>query len=135
MAGLIAVLLFVINYTTSIKPMQDINNDIGYARIEKLKQTATPNDLVVVQNPWLLKEFLEYYTVSPVRVVPGPGFQQIALRQYIDSTLANGHRVFVFPAEGVNAMENKDFIPALQKDYGPRITVFQQELTPIWELR
>lgn len=136
MAGLIALLLLVINYTTSIRPMQNINNDIGYARIEKLKQTATANDLVIVENPWLLKEFLEYYTPAPVRVIPGPGFQQIALRQYVDSTLAGGHRVFIFPSHGsAHAQDNKDFIIALQKDYGARISVFQRELAQILELR
>lgn len=136
MAGLIALLLFVINYTTSIRPMQDINNDIGYMRIEKLKHTATANDLVIVQNPWLLKEFLEYYTPAPVRVVPEPGFQRIALRQYVDSTLAGGHRVFIFPAhENVNAALNRDFIPELQQEYGDRIEVFQDKLAPIWLLR
>ncbi len=136
LAGAIALLLFVINYTTSIRPMQDINNDIGYARIEKLKQTATPDDLVVVQNPWLLEDFLKYYTKTPVRVVPQPRFQQIALRQYIDSTVSTGHRVFIFPARGsANASENIDFIPALQKDYSSRISVFQQELTPVWVIQ
>lgn len=136
MAGLIALILVVINYTTSIRPMQDINNDYGYARIQKLQQTATPNDLVIVQNPWLLTEFLEYYTPAPVRVVPEPALQQMALRQHIDSTLAAGHRVFIFPSRGaVNAAKNKDFIPNLQKDYSARITVFQQELTPVWEIK
>jgi hypothetical protein len=136
MAGIIALLLFVINYITSIKPMQDINNDIGYARIQKVRQTATPDDLVVVENPWLLREFLEYYTATPVRVIPEQGFQQIALRQFIDSTVSHGHRVFIFPVEdSAHLPANKNFIQALKNDYSPRISVFQQELAPVWEIK
>jgi vacuolar-type H+-ATPase subunit I/STV1 len=131
LAGILALLLFVINYTTSIRLMQDLNNDIGYARVQKVRQAAAPGDLVVVQNPWLLKEFLEYYTHAPVRTIPEQGFQQIALRQYIDSTVNNGHRVFIFPS-GDSA---NGFIPALKKDYAPRMHVFQQELAPVWEIR
>jgi hypothetical protein len=131
-AGMIAGLLFVINYTTSIKPMQSIENDIGYARIEKVRQTATENDLVVVQDPWLLKEFLEYYTKARVRVVPEKGFQQIALKQDVDSTVKYGHRVFIFPSSNIaDASENKNFIPALQKEYADRMKTFQEELSPV----
>jgi len=135
MAGAIALLLFVINYTTSIKPMEDINNDIGYARIQKVRQAATPSDLIVVQNPWLLREFLEYYTQTPVRVIPEQGFQQIALKQFIDSTVSNGHRVFIFPAEDSTFAPGKDFIPQLKKDYAPRISLIQQEMLPVWEIK
>jgi hypothetical protein len=132
-AGTLAVLLFVINYTTSILPMQDIKNDIGYARIDKIRQTVTPGDLVVVQDPWLLKEFLEYYTKARVRVVPQQGLQQIALHQDIDSTLKDGHRVFIFPAKSsANAAENKDFIPAVQKEYTDRMKLFQEEISTVW---
>ena len=59
-------LLILINTLGSIRPMQDLNNDIAYVRIQKVKQEANPGDVVLVQNPWLFKEFLEYYT--PVSV-------------------------------------------------------------------
>jgi hypothetical protein len=132
-AGTIAVLLFVINLTGSIKPMQDIKNDIGYARIEKLRGAATENDLVVVQNPWLLKEFLEYYTKSRIEVIPEKAEAVNALHQQIDNTLKSGHCVYIFPdSNGGVSSQGDEFISTLKQQYAGRISDFQNEISVIW---
>jgi hypothetical protein len=130
-AGAIAALLFIINYSAAIKPMRNIHNDIGYARIEKLNHTATAGDLTVVENPWLIKEFLEYYSKAHVAVIPKDAQEQSALKQRIDSTLSAGHAVFVIPAKE----EGSAFIQGLQKAYGGSMTLFQQEVQMIWVIR
>ena len=68
--------------------------------------------------------------------MPEKGFQQIVLKQDVDSTLKYGHRVFIFPSRNtVNASENKDFIPALQKEYGARMKLVQKELAVMYEIK
>ncbi|HYF33173.1 MAG TPA: hypothetical protein VD993_18740 [Chitinophagaceae bacterium] len=135
-AGTIAVLLMVINYTGSIKPMRDISNDIGYARIEKVKAAATENDLVIIQDPWLLKEFLEYYTKAHVEVIPKESGQQAALFIKIKHALAAGHRVYVFPAnEAGRFPESNNFIPALREEYGVRMSVMQQDISVVYVIK
>lgn len=136
MVGAVAALLILINYTGSIRPMQDIRNDIGYARIEKVRSAATENDLVVVQDPWLMREFLEYYTKAPVEVIPGDLSDQAHLLVQINYKLAFGNKVYVFQArEPAKFPWNNDFIPTLQRLYGERMKVVQEELAVMYELK
>src|SRR5439155_16893241 len=94
--GIILGLLFFINFTGSIRPMQDINNDIGYVRIEKVKQLAKPSDIVIVENPWLLKDFLEYYTTASIAEQPQDKLQADSLHLAIQHSLQSGGKVFIF---------------------------------------
>jgi hypothetical protein len=136
MTGMIAALLLLINYMGSIKPMQDINNDIGYARIEKVRTSGTEKDLVVLQDPWLTKEFLEYYTKSPVEVIPGEMNLQAILITKINNTLAAGNRVYVFQGKDLSKFPaNRDFIPKLKGIYGERMKVVEKELMVIYEIK
>lgn len=125
MAGIMAALLFIINYSAAIRPMQNINNDIGYARIEKLSHAATAHDLVVVENPWLIKEFLEYYGAAEVVTVPKDAAAQAALRQRINSVAAAGHQVYIIPDSNTRSA----FMNELTKEPAK---LFQQELQAIW---
>jgi hypothetical protein len=93
---IILSLLLFINFTGSIRPMQDINNDIGYVRIEKVRELAKPSDIVIVQNPWLLKEFLEYYTPASVAEQPKNKMQADSLQQVVQRRLQAGGKVFIF---------------------------------------
>ena len=135
-AGTVALLLLLINYMGSIKPMRDITNDIGYARIERVRVSGTEKDLVVLQDPWLTKEFLQYYTKTHVEVIPTDLNLQAALFTRIRNTLAAGNKVYVFQArEQEKFLGNKDFIPALRKEYGERMKVVEKELVVLWEVR
>src|SRR2546430_8246286 len=122
--ALILALLLIINYTSSIRPMDNINHDIGYARIQKVKQAATANDLVIVQDPWLLKEFLEYYTPAQVARGPEKKEQVDSLQRQIRRRLDLGNKVFLFPSEpGPHASRNYEFIPAVLNEYKNRSTL------------
>lgn len=134
--GAIALLLLVINFISAIKPMQDIRNDIGYARIEKVKDAATEKDLVLVEDPWLLKEFLEYYTKAPVEVIPQTLNQQVQLYIKIKYHLAAGNKVFVFAArDPARFPGSSEFIPALQREYGSRVSVLEKEVATVYLIR
>lgn len=134
--GTIAVLLFLINYIGSIGPMQDIRNDIGYARIAKVKESATEKDLVIVQDPWLLKEFLEYYTRAKVEVIPKELDLQAALMIKVRNTLAAGNKVYIFKSKDPEKSQpGKEFFAAAEKEYRERVQVFQQELALVYVIR
>ena len=134
--GMSALLLISINFIGSIKPMRDINNDIGYARIEKVRVSGTEKDLVVLQDPWLTKDFLEYYTKSHVEIIPGDPNLQAALLDKIKTTLATGNKVYVFEVrDAAKFPSNKDFIPRLKREYGARMKLVEKELGLVWEVR
>lgn len=132
-AGSLAALLFIINFIGAIKPMQDIRNDIGYARIEKLRSVAVKDDLVIVQNPWLLKEFLEYYTKAKIEIVPAKADEQGVLLQQIEGALKAGHSVYIFPDS--NLKKGDEFVNGLKAEYGERVSVFQSEISVIWVIK
>ena len=135
-AGAVAVLLLLINYFGSIRPMQDINNDIGYARIEKVRTGAAEKDLVILQDPWLTKEFLAYYTKSEVEIIPGDLNGQAALLIKIKYVLAAGNKVYVFQAREPGKFTfSKEFIPALERLYGSRMKIIEKELVVLYEIR
>jgi len=126
-------LLFFINFTGSIRPMQNINNDIGYVRIQKVRAMAKSNDLVIVQNPWLLKEFLEYYTPASVAEQPRDKNQRDSLQQVADHDLQAGGKIFIFlDKENPRADRDTSFIPALMNANKPRTSQLQSEPAEVW---
>ncbi len=58
---IIAVSIFTINYIGSMRWLQNINNDWYYVETQA-KTIASKNDLVIVEDAWILKYYLRYYT-------------------------------------------------------------------------
>jgi hypothetical protein len=129
----VLALIFFINFTGSIRPMQDINNDIGYVRIQKVKELAKPSDIVIVQNPWLLKDFLEYYTPASVAEQPENKFQADSLHQAVQRSLQSGGKVFIF-LDKENPRPDKDtsFIPMLMLENKARTIQLQNKPAEVW---
>lgn len=132
----VAVMLFSVNYFSSIRPMQNIKNDIGYERIQKVRSLATEKDLVVVRDPWLLKDFLEYYTPATVLVVPVDEKKINDYRQAIRNKLNTGGKIFLFTATStIHASPNASFIPSVIEEHKSRTTLLQKEMTEIWMIK
>ena len=132
----ILILVIFINYTGSISPMQNINNDIGYVRIQKVREQAGAKDMVLVQDPWLLKEFLQYYT--PAQVVENPKSIQEAdsLRQVVQTQLKNGNKVFIFIDRNKSiGNSNPHFLNELIEQNKSRATMMQEKTSEVWILR
>jgi hypothetical protein len=130
------VLIVFINYAGSVRPMQDINNDIGYVRIQKVRELSAPNDLVLIQNPWLLKEFIEYYTLANVVQNPVDPKQKDSLEKLVQSKLASGHKVFIFVnREELNNKPEPGFPMELIDRYRSRAAVLQYKPTELWLIK
>ena len=127
------VLIVAVNYGGSIRPMQNINNDIGYVRVQKVREMATSSDLVVVQDPWLLKEFLEYYTPATIVTSPTDQPQNDSLQTEIRNRLQQGHKIFVFPDP--KTAGNNDFTHTLINEYNGRSTVIQKDPAEVYMIK
>ena len=116
--------------------MQNVNNDIGYVRIQKVRQMAKPNDLVIVQNPWLLKEFLQYYTPASIAEQPRDKAQRDSLQQVVDHDLQSGGKIFIF-LDRDNPKPDRDtsFIPALMMENKLRTVQIQSEPAEVWLIK
>ena len=133
---IILALLFFINFTGSIRPMQDINNDIGYVRIQKVKELAKPSDIVIVQNPWLLKDFLEYYTPASVAEQPQNKQQADSLQQAVQRSLQSGGKIFIFlDKENPRVDKDTSFIPMLMRENQSRTVQLQDKPAEVWIIK
>ncbi len=134
LASILLIIIFI-NFTGSIRLMQNITNDIGYVRIERVKQDAKANDIVVVQNPWLLKEFLEYYTPAHVLENPKNIQQADSLSQAVNQNLKNGNKVFLF----IDRSERREYISPgfllkLLDEHKEHASLLQQKPAEVWLL-
>jgi hypothetical protein len=129
---IVFLFLFIVNYEGSIRWMKDIHNDSVFVKIEKVKDLATPKDVVILQDPWLQEDFLRQYTPSDIRRIPTEGPGIAALDQKVDSVFAAGGKVFLFTLSGsVNSSKNTTFIDSLIAASPGRVTDLHNELTPV----
>lgn len=131
--GALAALLFIVNYYGSIHWMKDITNDSVYIKIRKVKDLATAKDLIILQDPWLLDDFLQHYTPSAISSVPTEPAAIRALDTKVDSTLAAGGKIYLFAEKGsmMHSSKNLNYADSLIKAKGGEVTDLHNELTTV----
>jgi hypothetical protein len=130
--GCLAILLFIINYFGSIHWMKDLNNDIVYVKIKKIKEISTAKDLIIMQDPWPFDDFLEHYSPSTAITVPTEGEKVLALNGKIDSCLAAGGKVYMFTERGsIHSSKNVNYVDSLITAKSGKVTDLNNELTPL----
>ena len=92
----LAILMFSINYFGSLRWLQDINNDWYYSETSKINAQVNKNDLVIVDNEWILKDFLRYYTTAEVLATDEPGYSKPAEETKVREVLSRKGRVFTY---------------------------------------
>lgn len=92
----LVICLFCVNYFGSIRWLQDIRNDWYYQEAMKIGAEASGGDLVVVDNEWILKDFVRYYTAATVLATDEPSYSPQVRQQMEARTLASRHRVFIY---------------------------------------
>jgi hypothetical protein len=93
-----AVMLFVINYFGSIEWLQKINNDWYYVEVKKMPP-VTQGDVVIVENQWILKDYVRYYTPATVIATDEPDFSPEDAAKKISDARAGGHHVYLYRNE------------------------------------
>ncbi|MBN9384774.1 MAG: DUF2723 domain-containing protein [Chitinophagaceae bacterium] len=130
-AGL-TLLLLIVNYVGSIHWMKDIENDSVYIKIKQVKQTASPGDIIILHDPWLLDDFLSYYTPSYITPVPGEPQKITALNARIHTCLDKGDKIYLF-TEGsmMHSSGNLGYMDSLMHSPGVQVTDLHNPLTPV----
>lgn len=54
----LALSLFIVNYTGSIKWLKDKENDLYYIKIKELEKIVQPEDVFVLEKTWILDEYI-----------------------------------------------------------------------------
>ncbi len=129
----LAFLLFCINYFGSMRWMQHKENDWYYVKTETIQNAAKQNDLVILQNGWIIKDFLHYFTKLRVQAVPLNDSSQVQIDSVFSSTLSHKGRVFILP-EYKNDIRNLDthYVDSLRKRYAARLKPFREKEPEMW---
>ncbi|HLA52849.1 MAG TPA: hypothetical protein VK618_06080, partial [Flavitalea sp.] len=96
---LTAVLLFTINFFGSMKWLGKQDFDLYFKKVEPLSRVALPGDLVLVQDGWILRDFMIRYLEAPVISTGDPDYSATAAADKIEQTLAGKGRVYVYPGK------------------------------------
>lgn len=131
--GSLAALLLIVNYWGSIHWMKDIDNDSVYIKIRKVKALATQKDLIILQDPWLLDDFLQHFTPSAITEIPVEPAAVQALNKKVDSTLMAGGKIYLFAEKGSlkHGSKNINYADSLLRANPGRVTDLHNELTTV----
>jgi hypothetical protein len=122
----IAVCLFIINFFGSIRYILDLENDLYYVKTLPVKNAIKPHEAVLLQDRWILKDFLEYYTKAPVMEVPYEDTARIRVDNFISGHLQKGAKLYIYP-EGRPGHNDTRYIDSLLAAYPGRGRVFHAD--------
>jgi len=132
--AILAFLILVINYAGSIYWMKNIKNDSVYVKVRKVSDLATEKDVIILQDPWLLDDFLEYYTKSAIWRIPlsTEKAKLDSLNTSVNACLTSGGKVYLF-TEGasMHSSKNRTYIDSLIAAHPGRTEDINNNLTPV----
>ena len=112
--------------------MKDIRNDSVFVKIEKVKLVAGRKDIILLQDPWLLDDFLEQYTPSVILGIPTEAAKIEELNEKIKLCLGSGGKIFLFTEGGsMHSSKNRVYMDSLLQAYRGKYTDLQNPLTPV----
>ncbi len=127
--AVISLILLTINYFGSIRLMKNINNDLYYYKVESLRNISNPKDIIIVQDAWILQDFLEYFTEARA-VFPAPDkpFMIAPTDSAVSATLEKKGRIYIYP-EMNSEFHSPDtkYVDSLLQTFQSRKRIFRKE--------
>jgi hypothetical protein len=111
-----ASLLLVINFFGSIRWLRNFKYDLFYVKTQPLKNTATKNDMTLLEDGWIIQSYLDLYTKAPVKLIPAKdsAAQRMEVDSMINKTFNNNGRLFIYTDKTVmHAVKNDNYIDSL----------------------
>lgn len=92
----LSVSLFIINYFGSMQWLQKSSSDWYYIEVKKLDPGLTSSDIVVIENEWILKDYVRYFSKAKVIATDEPGFNKAEAHKMISDAVSQNHRVIIY---------------------------------------
>jgi hypothetical protein len=93
---LLSVSLFIINYFCSIRWLQRKSRDWYYVEVRKLDPALASSDIVVVENEWILKDYVRCFSNAKVIATDEPSYNKKVAQQEIREAVSAGHKVILY---------------------------------------
>jgi hypothetical protein len=122
----IAACLFIINFFGSIRYILNLENDLYYVKTQPVKNVIQPHEAVLLQDGWILKDFLEYYTKSEVKEIPYTDTARARVDNFISGHLQKGAKLYIYP-EGRPGHSYPRYIDSLLAAHPGRSRIFHHD--------
>lgn len=100
--------LLLVNYAGSMRWLQKAGNDWYYAEVQKIR-SADPSDLVIVEDEWILKDYVRYFTKARLIATDEPGFDPAETRKEVKRVISSGRKVYLYRNHSFSADESQDW--------------------------
>ena len=123
----LAIALFTVNYFGSIKPLTKKENDWYYHKVAPVMNKMNPNDLVLLQDGWILKDFVDYF--GKVKVMPVPWKDSLVpiTNNAIAHSLENKGKIYVYPeANNMKIKPTTRYIDSVFQVFSDRKKVYHE---------
>ncbi len=92
----LALLLFSINYFGSLRWLGDPERDWYYRETLKISTVLSPEDLVVVEDEWILKDYLRYYTPARIIATDEAVYDTVSVQKIVRQTGLAGGKIYYY---------------------------------------
>lgn len=90
------VTLFCVNYFGSLKWLGKKNFDFYYVEVMALDRSLKEDDIVILENEWILKDYVRYFSKAKVIAADEPGFNRDAASNATEKAIRNKHKVYIY---------------------------------------
>ncbi len=134
---LLTLLLWFINWMGSMKWMQRIENDLYYQKVTELQPWLNnADDMVVFQDGWIIKDFVDYFTPVQVFEISIDSAQNEYLDSLIRRQIDEKGRLLIFPDQNnYETGKTAHYLDSLILQYQGRWKVLREKDPKMIELQ
>ena len=93
---ILSLSLFLVNFFGSMQWLQKSSSDWYIIEIKKLDPGLTASDIVVVENEWILKDYVRYFSKAKVIATDDPDFNRAEANKSISDAVLQHHKVILY---------------------------------------
>lgn len=93
---ILVIFMFSINFFGSLRWMQKSKYDWYYVETEKISPLIKTGDVIIVENEWILKDYLRYYTPATIIATDEPSYTKEATDKIITQALSEKRNVYYY---------------------------------------
>lgn len=132
----LGMLLFCINFFGSIRWMQNKEYDLYYVKTKNVRALATSNDLIILQDGWLLKDFVHYFTEIPFVEAPLKESLKLKVDSAVTKTLKGGGNLLIIPEiHDHKRVSDTNYLDSLRTVYRDRIRQIRKDEPEVWQIQ
>ncbi|HUQ67239.1 MAG TPA: hypothetical protein VM101_13845 [Flavitalea sp.] len=93
---IISISLFLVNFFGSIRWLQKSTSDWYYVEVKKLDTRLTADDIIVVENEWILKDYVRYFSKATVIATDELDYNRGVIQKLVKNAVLQNHQVILY---------------------------------------